>query len=167
MLFVARVGKCRWSINSNDTATSNITHPKNHAPHENGNGYNYNSRIHIIQTLPLPLPLLFSSELFLTTKVKMSRKNQTFYRCKFMKSQKPRTQKKAKDKRQFFQDQNKKSLTITLHFWIGKWVEKETETLTFYVIDTTDLDLFSVIVFLFFQFFNTFFFFLLIIFFFL
>ena len=57
--------------------------------------HNYNSRtrIHIIQTLPLPLSLLFSSELFLTTKVKMSRRNQTFYRCRFMKSQKPRTQK--------------------------------------------------------------------------
>ena len=70
---------------------------KKSRPHKNGNGngYNYNSRtrIHIIQTLPLPLSLLFSSELFLTTKVKMSRRNQTFYRCKFMKSQKPRTQK--------------------------------------------------------------------------
>jgi len=70
---------------------------KKSRPHNNGNGngYNYNSctRMHIIQTLPLPLSSLFSSELFLTTKVKMSRRNQTFYRCKFMKSQKPRTQK--------------------------------------------------------------------------
>ncbi len=69
---------------------------KKSRPHKNGNGngYNYNSRtrIHIIQTLPLPLSLLFSSELFLTTKVKMSRRNQTFYRCKFMKSRKPRFQ---------------------------------------------------------------------------
>jgi len=64
---------------------------KKSRPHNNGNGngYNYNSctRMHIIQTLPLPLSSLFSSELFLTTKVKMSRRNQTFYRCKFMKSQ--------------------------------------------------------------------------------
>ena len=51
--------------------------------------HNYNSHIHIIQTLPLP----FSSKLYLTAKVKMSRRNQTFYRCRFMKSQKPRTQK--------------------------------------------------------------------------
>jgi len=66
-------------------------------PHKNGNGNGYslsllyNSHIHIIQTLPIP----FSSKLFLTltAKVKMSRRNQTFYRCKFMKSQKPRTQK--------------------------------------------------------------------------
>jgi len=97
MLIVARVGKCRWSINDNDTVTSNITHQKKSRSlirKEMDAQYsyllhNYNSHIHIIQTLPLP----FSSKLYLTAKVKMSRRNQTFYRCRFMKSQKPRTQK--------------------------------------------------------------------------
>jgi len=62
-------------------------------PHKNGNGYSIFLLTTQLQFSQQTLPLPFSSKLYLTAKVKMSRRNQTFYRCRFMKSQKPRTQK--------------------------------------------------------------------------